>query len=382
MSGPSDETRFARLAARALQAEEASAAPSSLGDRAADLAAIERALRARGRARVRPVLVVAAAAAAVAAALVLGLGGGGDVVRRGSVAGGVRGAPQQPATPPAADPLSRLSVLAVDGAGASVEQGGAVRPAVAQQQVVAGARVEVPADGRLTLALATGTRLAVAGASSARVVELDAMQRFDLERGALAAQVAKLGAGRRFVIATPDAEVEVRGTRFAVAVGEADAASCDPAVRTSVTVDEGVVVVRHGSIEARVAAGGHWPDCGPATAPPAAAQPSRRTRHAGGVAPARSLAAAPSAPAPASAIADDRAAAAAEALRASTLAEQNDLFAAALAAGRRGDVEEAQHWLDQLIDRYPNGQLVDSARAERARLIRQAAARPAREPSE
>jgi hypothetical protein len=246
------------------------------------------------------------------------------------------------------------------------------RPAIAEDQVVAGARLKVPADGGLTLALATGTRLAVAAASSARVVELDAMQRFDLERGVMAAQVAKLGVGRRFVIATPDAEVEVRGTRFAVAVGEEGAAPCDPAMRTRVTVEEGVVVVRHGSFETRVAAGGHWPDCGPATAP----LPAPRSRRAGPVS-SRTVAAV----APASA-SDGAAAAAAEALRASTLAEQNDLFAAALAAGRRGDLEEARHWLDQLIDRYPNGQLVDSARAERARLIRQAAASPAREPSE
>jgi ferric-dicitrate binding protein FerR (iron transport regulator) len=368
MSGPADETRYARLAARALQAEEASAASSSLGDRAADVAAIARALRARGRARTRPVLLVAAAAAAVAAAVVLGIGR--DGARRDPVAGAERVVPRQLVT---TDPLSRLSVLALEGAGASVEQGGVVKPAALQDQVTAGARLEVPADGRLTLALATGTRLALAGASSTRVVELDAMQRFDLERGALAAQVAKLGVGRRFVVATPDAEVEVRGTRFAVAVGEAAAGSCDPAVRTRVTVDEGVVVVRHGSSEARVAAGSHWPDCGPATAPPPAT-PARA--HRSGAVSARPAVAA--APAPAA----DDAATAAEALRASTLAEQNDLFAAALAAGRRGDLQEARHWLDQLIDRYPNGQLVDSARAERARLMRQAAAGAAREPSE
>ena len=53
----------------------------------------------------------------------------------------------------------------------------------------------------------------------------------------------------------------------------------------------------------------------------------------------------------------------------STLAEQNDLFAAALAARRRGDLGEAIHWLDRLIARYPKGQLIDSARAERQRLL-------------
>jgi TolA-binding protein len=53
----------------------------------------------------------------------------------------------------------------------------------------------------------------------------------------------------------------------------------------------------------------------------------------------------------------------------STLAEQNDLFAAALSARRRGDLGEAVHWLDRLIARYPDGQLIESARAERKRLL-------------
>jgi hypothetical protein len=52
----------------------------------------------------------------------------------------------------------------------------------------------------------------------------------------------------------------------------------------------------------------------------------------------------------------------------STLAEQNDLFAAALAARRRGDLAEAMRWLDQLIRLHPRGQLADQARAERGRL--------------
>ena len=53
----------------------------------------------------------------------------------------------------------------------------------------------------------------------------------------------------------------------------------------------------------------------------------------------------------------------------STLAEQNDLFAAALAARRRGENAEAMRWLDRLIARYPDGPLIDSARAERRRLV-------------
>jgi hypothetical protein len=70
------ETHYARLAARALQSEEASAPSISFGDRAAEVAAIERSLRARGRTRLRSLLAVAGVAAAVAAAVVLGVRAG------------------------------------------------------------------------------------------------------------------------------------------------------------------------------------------------------------------------------------------------------------------------------------------------------------------
>ena len=56
------------------------------------------------------------------------------------------------------------------------------------------------------------------------------------------------------------------------------------------------------------------------------------------------------------------------ALPSSTLREQNDLFDAALAARRRGDTVRALRLLDELLLRYPDGALVDSARAERHEL--------------
>jgi TolA-binding protein len=64
------------------------------------------------------------------------------------------------------------------------------------------------------------------------------------------------------------------------------------------------------------------------------------------------------------------------ALPSSTLAEQNDLFAAALSAGRRGDTREAVYWLDRLLDRYPDGPMAGSARAQRQRLLDGAGAGP------
>jgi TolA-binding protein len=142
----------------------------------------------------------------------------------------------------------------------------------------------------------------------------------------------------------------VKGTRFEVAVVPSPS-TCAPFVRTQVTVQEGVVAVRFGGGEVRLAAGSVWPAC----PPPASAVPSPRHHvHA----PRAAGAPLPDTGAPAPTPADP-----------STLAEQNDLFAAALSARQRGDHAEAIHRLDRLIARYPNGQLTDSARAERRRLI-------------
>jgi hypothetical protein len=360
MRSPDREARYAGLAARALIDDEASSAPSSLGDRAADVAAIERALRARGRRHVRPWLagVGSAAAAAVLVAVAW-------PAPRPAPPAAVERHAMQAAPTAALPPAPAASIVALDGAGSTVEVAGREAPAAVRDEIAAGTRLRVSPAGELTLALATGTRLRAAGGSSARVVELGSMQRFELESGALAAEVAKLGAGRRFVIATPDAEIEVKGTRFEVAVG-ADPSLCEPRVRTRVAVAEGVVVVRHGSGEVRLAAGDRWPECGsprPATVSAPAAREIASAR-ASATAAYRAEARTDRAPPP-----GEVPRAAAEMSRTSNLAEQNDLFAAALSAGRRGDAEEALHWLEQLIARYPHGQLIDSARAERGRLI-------------
>jgi hypothetical protein len=210
-----------------------------------------------------------------------------------------------------------------------------------------GTSIRVAGAGHLLLELDTGTRLRVGASSATRVTELGATQRFDLDRGTLEAEVAKLPIGGRFLIATADTEVEVRGTRFEVAVVP-EPSSCAPFARTQVVVHEGVVAVRFGGGEVRLPAGSVWPNCPAAAAAP---PPARRVRPAHATVAPAAVAATPPRSDP------------------STLAAQNDLFAAALAARRRGENAEATRWLDQLIARYPDGPLIESARAERRRLV-------------
>ena len=214
MRTPGDDPRHARLAARALARRAADDANAgTLPDRTAAVGAIERALRARGRRRFLP-WVATGVAAAAALLFVAGWRGlpPGDAV---AVAVAVEKNGHLPGAAPWAP---RLAVAVVDGGGVSIETPGGAHAAAPGDRIAAGTSVRVAGAGHLLLALDTGTRLRVGASSATRVTELGATQRFDLDSGTLEAEVAKLPIGGRFLIATADAEVEVRGTRFEVAV--------------------------------------------------------------------------------------------------------------------------------------------------------------------
>jgi hypothetical protein len=246
--------------------------------------------------------------------------------------------------------------VAAGGALASVlASNGEVQPLLVGQQWRVGERLRSDA---LPIALngADGTTLEVDPRSELQLVRADVERWFRLARGAVSAHVTKLKAGERFVIATSDAEVEVRGTRFQVTVVPADEA-CGQGVVTRVAVTEGVVVVRSRGAEARVEAGHHWPVGCPertvSTVVPVPERPTVSARHA----PARALSTSTSSKSTSS-----------ESISASTLATENDLFSAALKAGRAGDRREAVELLDVLLVRFPNSPLKQSAESARAKL--------------
>src|SRR5205814_3434780 len=108
------------------------------------------------------------------------------------------------------------------------------------------------------VSLSTGTRLGLHRAGELELLALGPIQRFALRTGRLRASVARLAAGQRFLIATDDAEVEVKGTSFEVTV--LPRAACG--ARTRVRVFEGMVTVRSDQYELHVPAGVSWPpDC-------------------------------------------------------------------------------------------------------------------------
>lgn len=337
---------LSRLATELLREEERLEPPTAADDtRAID--AIERAIAAgRGRRRIRAVTSVASLA--LAATVLLGVGWR------------LHSRPSPPTSTSAplaalAHPLSDGGVVVVrDGRERSIASGTALAPAD---------RVVTSATGRLAVSLPTGTHLVVGVSSDFAVAEQGLTFAFALGAGTLHADVARLRAGERFLVRTPDGEIEVRGTSFDVRVVD-PSPTCGAGTRTRVVVSEGTVVVRASGREDSVHQGESWPrDCAatgareatvastpsaPAATPSAEvtprAQPSRSKDP-----PTTVLAAASPA--------------------GSDLAAQNALLADASAARRRGDRAAALATYDRFLEQYPGSQLAESAYVERMRLL-------------
>lgn len=247
------------------------------------------------------------------------------------------------------------------GQGAALQAGELALPLSPRAALEAGQQIQTPADGGATLQFSTGTSMTLAGATAFRVERQGAVEHFSLQRGELSAQVAKLTHGQRFIVTTPDAEIEVRGTRFRLSV-LAQSASCGVGGRTRLEVSEGVVEVRASGRVIDVKAGQHWPlDCGIEAAP--GADPVAL--------PAPTDAAAP----PPKLVADatntttpsDEGERKRE--RASALAAANDLFAEGVAKRRQGDVGGALRAYEELWARFPRSALAENALVERMRLL-------------
>jgi hypothetical protein len=334
-------TRFDALAARVLARRSRQVPeppqPDDL-ERAAALGAMTAAMQARGRRRWSAVVTVAAAASIALGLGVTALLRPGVPWRREAVG------PTATASPPPA------SSGAARGAGEVHLPGGAL--------VQRGQTLFAQGRDGVVLSSATGTELRLARDGELGVVEVGPAQRFRLARGWLRVVVAPLAAGERFMVDTADAEVEVHGTAFEVRVVPPDS-TCRGGLTTRVTVEHGLVEIRAGGRDERVGAGQYWPpECPAAAAAPATA------RVAGGHRAPRALAARAEVPSPEPAVE-----APAPARRGSELAAQNDLLAAALAEKERGQNGRALAHLTELLERWADSPLAESAMAERMRIL-------------
>lgn len=359
---------FARLAARALaRAERRDSTPGAptAAARKDTIAVLERALVARRRRNtLRRVALFGGGAATLAAAAVglLALAARPAPAVVGAADRGAQRPPTaaRPAPAPGEEvhPTNHVDVVAtavVDGT--TVIGGGARHEVLEGTELPAGSRIVTPAAGSARLALSTGTQLTVAPQSELAVVEDGAVERFRLERGAVRAEVAHLHDGERFIIGTPDAEVEVHGTVFEVRVsGPEDA--CEGTL-TQVVVTEGLVTVRHGSVVERLGAGERWPHgCAPSRTEARRDEPrSPGERSAAQPGARRDGPSGPTSPMPAGPQTVSR------------LTEMNDAYAHAVALRQHGDVSLAIVAFAEFASDYRAGPLEESARVEHLRLL-------------
>jgi ferric-dicitrate binding protein FerR (iron transport regulator) len=348
------EHRYAEVAARLLRAARGRLGPhpsTPPGDAVALLAGVIRSSAARRRHR-----RIAKSIGAVAGVVCLALTLGWTLTRSKQPASAVSAGPT-------ADPVAspRPAFVASGTAVATVmAMGGPAQPLLPGQAWHSGEHLRTEGQA-VVLATRDDSAIEVEPHSDLQLVRADAERWLRLGSGAVEVHVAKLKAAERFVIATPDAEVEVRGTRFRVAVVSA-VDDCGQGTVTRVSVTEGVVVVRSSGRESRVEAGRRWPTgCAEgrvSIAPRPAGDPREDPKKQ--VVP-RAAAARAVAPADVSV---------------STLATENDLFGAALKAEGAGDKREAVQLLDVLLARFPASPLRESAAVERARLAGSIQPRP------
>lgn len=341
----------ARLLAHGQPADKLQPGPSE--NRAATVAAMEREIlnSARPRAASSARFWLAAAAGL---ALVAGLGVGWRFAR--------------PSVPPTADPRV---LVHVEGQRNNYRllRGATIGNVVEASEMLPGDRVQTGAGDGVALLLSTGTRVAVAGQSEVQFRDSGhASQRFWLESGGLKASVAKLGPQERFLVQTLDSEIEVHGTVFSVKLEPATEGSAINGARTRVCLEEGVVLWRQAGRETKmIASTGHSVGCEETTAESGVVSPVDRTDDPNieGSKPGERAGFGIARP---KVHAREVAASTARQSLPSHLAEQNDLFAAAMGAERQGNLGLAVAQLELLLARYPDGSLAESARAEVARL--------------
>jgi FecR protein len=245
-------------------------------------------------------------------------------------------------------------VVAAGGLARLTTPDGQVHPLPPGHEWLAGERLRSDALP-FVLSAADGTTITLQPHSDLSLLRADTQRWLRLASGDVSVQVAKLRADERFVIVTPDAEVEVRGTRFHVAIAPPDGACGGTATR--VVVDEGLVVVRSSGRTTRLPAGTRWPsEC--AVEPPAAAPPPPPSGYSAGGS-KRLVKGPPTLASPRDGV---------SAPSASTLATENDLFGAALKAERAGDLRAAAQLLEVLVSRFPGSPLKESAERARARV--------------
>lgn len=345
--------RYAQIAARVLADAPEASVPVTEAARAAAVERIAGALNAKTQRRSRRTKFLGVAGAIAAAAL------------------GYLGVHAESHGDSAGIPKLVSAVVLAHGSGAAISSQGTTQPLTSASALSQGSHLIAGAGGGATVRLSTGTELSVDHDSNMEFENAGPVERFFLAQGVLRAKVAKLKPGERFIVRTPDAEVEVRGTVFRVEVVDPDP-NCAGGARTRVAVTEGLVEVRGAGASTYVHPGETWPPgCQAIASVPAESalaasnsQPKLRRTSVDH----RSLAASTS---PLKASDADESTPEQKLVKegSSSIAQQNELFSEAAAARRQGDSASAISTFELLMTRYPTSPLAEGAAVQRMSLL-------------
>lgn len=226
-----------------------------------------------------------------------------------------------------------------------VQSGGARRAVAAGDVLAVGDVVETDAGASVSLGLSSGDVKLVSAGRVEVVSTTAAERRLRVAFGAVDVDLPrKLPHGQALIMETPDAQVRVIGTAFRVDVSLDNAGK--PA--TEVSVRRGTVwVTQQGERRATLGAGSKWRSAAKVAARATAEPTANEMRSKAAFVPSRG----------------------ARAEAQGTLAEENRLYEAALAARNAGDDRRAAEAFGQLLARYPRSVLGEQSLAERFRAL-------------
>jgi ferric-dicitrate binding protein FerR (iron transport regulator) len=247
-----------------------------------------------------------------------------------------------------APPLERVPVGSADEV--VTGKGGRARASLAS-----GAEVDIDPDSKVRLSGNDGAHGAASAGSDEAVV---------LGAGRVTVRVPKLGPARSFAVETPEATIVVHGTAFSV---ERSTGAAGETPRTSVEVTEGSVAVRRHGAEVLLHAGDRWSSAWS----PGSELDSSKDSDARATAPDRlnKPKSTGSPPRGANGSAAKGSAEGPSSDKSSSLAAENRLLQAAMAARQQGDPRHAAQLAGELVTRYPASPLVEEARVERMRAL-------------
>lgn len=242
-----------------------------------------------------------------------------------------------------------------DGADFVLGQGMALRE---------GDQISTTAEAYASLELETGIRVDLASATTLESVYGNGLV---LRVGRVDVNVPKVpGVTPRLVVNTPNSQVVVRGTIFSVEVDGSGSS-----VQTAVGVTRGSVSVFHAGQERLIDAGKLWSSEAPSETATLFAEEVETGKDSTGAAtenaepvertPARPAARRKSVPR-----ATEGSGPGPGPTPTSNLSQQNRVFERGLRARDQGDDRRAAYWFDQLLRRYPNSPLAESAERERS----------------